>query len=153
MVTMYGMSDEFGMMGWPPSRTSIWTGLRSHLRPETAAQIDQAGHQDHQDCYAEAIHPERDNQDMLHAITSYLLRRRPSPVTEMMAILEGGTRGWPGAEVSGVSRAMRGPQPSLPSPTAWRPRRNIHIVSDPVAPAPRRRSRAGLIRPTKQDQE
>lgn len=66
---------------------------------------------------------------MLHAITSYLLQKETITGTEMKAILEGRDPELAEAEVSGVSRAMRGPAASPPSPTAWRPPPEISTSS------------------------
>ena len=138
MVTMYGMSDEFGMTGLA-SRQSQYLegGYGLNCAQETAAQIDRLVTKIIKDCYAEAIQILRDNEEMLHAITSYLLQKETITGTEMKAILEGRDPELAEAEVSGVSRAMRGPaaQPAV-TDGVEAPARNIHIVSDPpVAPA------------------
>ena len=137
MVTMYGMSDEFGMTGLA-SRQSQYLegGYGLNCAQETAAQIDRLVTKIIKDCYAEAIQILRDNEEMLHAITSYLLQKETITGTEMKAILEGRDPELAEAEVSGVSRAMRGPaaQPAVTDGVET-PARNIHIVSDPpVAP-------------------
>ena len=137
MVTMYGMSDEFGMTGLA-SRQSQYLegGYGLNCAQETAAQIDRLVTKIIKDCYAEAIQILRDNEEMLHAITSYLLQKETITGTEMRAILEGRDPELAEAEVSGVSRAMRGPaaQPAV-TDGVEAPARNIHIVSDPpVAP-------------------
>ena len=139
MVTMYGMSDEFGMTGLA-SRQSQYLegGYGLNCAQETAAQIDRLVTKIIKDCYAEAIQILRDNEEMLHAITSYLLQKETITGTEMKAILEGRGPELAEAEVSGVSRAMRGPaaQPAV-TDGVEAPARNIHIVSDPpVAPPP-----------------
>ena len=139
MVTMYGMSDEFGMTGLA-SRQSQYLegGYGLNCAQETAAQIDRLVTKIIKDCYAEAIQILRDNEEMLHAITSYLLQKETITGTEMKAILEGRDPELAEAEVSGVSRAMRGPaaQPAV-TDGVEAPARNIHIVSDPpVAPPP-----------------
>ena len=138
MVTMYGMSDEFGMTGLA-SRQSQYLegGYGLNCAQETAAQIDRLVTKIIKDCYAEAIQILRDNEEMLHAITSYLLQKETITGTEMKAILEGRDPELAEAEVSGVSRAMRGPaaQPAV-TDGVEAPARNIHIVSDPpVAPS------------------
>ena len=137
MVTMYGMSDEFGMTGLA-SRQSQYLegGYGLNCAQETAAQIDRLVTKIIKDCYAEAIQILRDNEEMLHAITSYLLQKETITGTEMKVILEGRDPELAEAEVSGVSRAMRGPaaQPAV-TDGVEAPARNIHIVSDPpVAP-------------------
>ena len=137
MVTMYGMSDEFGMTGLA-SRQSQYLegGYGLNCAQETAAQIDRLVTKIIKDCYAEAIQILRDNEEMLHAITSYLLQKETITGTEMKAILEGRDPELAEAEVSGVSRAMRGPaaQPAV-TDGVEAPARNIHIGSDPpVAP-------------------
>ena len=137
MVTMYGMSDEFGMTGLA-SRQSQYLegGYGLNCAQETAAQIDRLVTKIIKDCYAEAIQILRDNEEMLHAITSYLLQKETITGTEMKAILEGRDPELAEAEVSCVSRAMRGPaaQPAV-TDGVEAPARNIHIVSDPpVAP-------------------
>ena len=137
MVTMYGMSDEFGMTGLASrQRQYLEGGYGLNCAQETAAQIDRLVTKIIKDCYAEAIQILRDNEEMLHAITSYLLQKETITGTEMKAILEGRDPELAEAEVSGVSRAMRGPaaQPAV-TDGVEAPARNIHIVSDPpVAP-------------------
>ena len=137
MVTMYGMSDEFGMTGLASRQNQyLEGGYGLNCAQETAAQIDRLVTKIIKDCYAEAIQILRDNEEMLHAITSYLLQKETITGTEMKAILEGRDPELAEAEVSGVSRAMRGPaaQPAV-TDGVEAPARNIHIVSDPpVAP-------------------
>ena len=137
MVTMYGMSDEFGMTGLASRQNQyLEGGYGLNSAQETAAQIDRLVTKIIKDCYAEAIQILRDNEEMLHAITSYLLQKETITGTEMKAILEGRDPELAEAEVSGVSRAMRGPaaQPAV-TDGVEAPARNIHIVSDPpVAP-------------------
>jgi len=139
MVTMYGMSDEFGMTGLASRQNQyLEGGYGLNCAQETAAQIDRLVTKIIKDCYAEAIQILRDNEEMLHAITSYLLQKETITGTEMKAILEGRDPELAEAEVSGVSRAMRGPaaQPAV-TDGVEAPARNIHIVSDPpVAPPP-----------------
>ncbi|MDU1325326.1 MAG: ATP-dependent zinc metalloprotease FtsH [Clostridiales bacterium] len=137
MVTMYGMSDEFGMTGLASRQNQyLEGGYGLNCAQETAAQIDRLVTKIIKDCYAEAIQILRDNEEMLHAITSYLLQKETITGTEMKAILEGRDPELAEAEVSGVSRAMRGPaaQPAV-TDGVEAPARNIHIVSaPPVAP-------------------
>ena len=139
MVTMYGMSDEFGMTGLASRQNQyLEGGYGLNCAQETAAQLDRLVTKIIKDCYAEAIQILRDNEEMLHAITSYLLQKETITGTEMKAILEGRDPELAEAEVSGVSRAMRGPaaQPAV-TDGVEAPARNIHIVSDPpVAPPP-----------------
>ena len=138
MVTMYGMSDEFGMTGLASRQNQyLEGGYGLNCAQETAAQIDRLVTKIIKDCYAEAIQILRDNEEMLHAITSYLLQKETITGTEMKAILEGRDPELAEAEVSGVSRAMRGPaaQPAV-TDGVEAPARNIHIVSDPPAAPP-----------------
>ncbi len=149
MVTMYGMSDEFGMTGLA-SRQSQYLegGYGLNCAQETAAQIDRLVTKIIKDCYAEAIQILRDNEEMLHAITSYLLQKETITGTEMKAILEGRDPELAEAEVSGVSRAMRGPaaQPAV-TDGVEAPARNIHIVSDPPLAPPAPPAEPGVPRP------
>ena len=138
MVTMYGMSDEFGMTGLA-SRQSQYLegGYGLNCAQETAAQIDRLVTKIIKDCYAEAIQILRDNEEMLHAITRYLLQKETITGTEMKAILEGRDPELAEAEASGVSRTVRGPaaQPAV-TDGVEAPARNIHIVSEPPAAPP-----------------
>ncbi len=138
MVTMYGMSDEFGMTGLA-SRQSQYLegGYGLNCAQETAAQIDRLVTKIIKDCYAEAIQTLRDNEEMLHAITRYLLQKETITGTEMKAILEGRDPELAEAEASGVSRTVRGPaaQPAV-TDGVEAPARNIHIVSEPPAAPP-----------------
>jgi cell division protease FtsH len=137
MVTMYGMSDEFGMTGLASRQNQyLEGGYGLNCAQETLPRSTGWSPRSSRTAMPRPIQILRDNEEMLHAITSYLLQKETITGTEMKAILEGRDPELAEAEVSGVSRAMRGPaaQPAV-TDGVEAPARNFHIVSaPPVAP-------------------
>jgi cell division protease FtsH len=90
MVTMYGMSDKFGVMGLATIRNQYLDGTYGmDCAQETAAAVDEEVRGIMNNAYQEAIHILEENRDMLDAVAAYLLKKETISGAEMMAILEG----------------------------------------------------------------
>ena len=108
MVTMFGMSEKYGMMGLACGQ-------------ETAAGIDNEVRAIIERCHGEAIQILKDNRELLDKIAAYLLEKETITGAEMVAIIEG--RDPALAEVTLDSNI----EP---------PARAIHMVSEPVSMPP-----------------
>ena len=132
MVTMYGMSEEFGMVGLASRRNQFLEGgYGLNCAQDTAAEVDRLVTKIIKECYQEALNLLRENETMLHAIAGYLLEKETITGGEMRAILEG--RDPATADDFGAS----GKSPAL-SGDIEPPARNIHMISqviEPPAPA------------------
>ncbi len=132
MVTMYGMSEEFGMVGLASRRNQFLEGgYGLNCAQDTAAEVDRLVTKIIKECYQEALNLLRENETMLHAIAGYLLEKETITGGEMRAILEG--RDPATADDFGAS----GKSPVL-SGDIEPPARNIHMISqviEPPAPA------------------
>ncbi len=90
LVTMYGMSDKFGLVALATIQSQYLDGgLGLNCAQETAAQVDQEVMSIIAACYQESCQMLKDNREMLDKIASYLLERETITGQEMMAILEG----------------------------------------------------------------
>ncbi|MCI2106486.1 MAG: ATP-dependent zinc metalloprotease FtsH [Intestinimonas sp.] len=90
MVTMYGMSDKFGMMGLATVKSQYLEGNYGlNCAQETAAVIDREVQDLLQKCHADSVKLLEENRDMLNAIALYLLKKETITGAEMMAILAG----------------------------------------------------------------
>jgi cell division protease FtsH len=90
MVTMYGMSDKFGVMGLATVRNQYLDGTYGmDCAQETAAAVDEEVRVIMNNAYQEALHILEENRDMLDAVAAYLLKKETISGAEMMAILEG----------------------------------------------------------------
>ena len=138
MVTMYGMSDEFGMTGLA-SRQSQYLegGYGLNCAQETAAEIDRLVTKIIKQCHADAKEILSQNEEMLHAIAGYLFEKETITGTEMRAILEGRDPELAEAEASGVPQGVQAPaaQPAV-TDGMEAPARSIHMVSEPIAAPP-----------------
>ncbi|NCB62135.1 MAG: ATP-dependent metallopeptidase FtsH/Yme1/Tma family protein, partial [Clostridia bacterium] len=90
MVTMFGMSDKFGMMGLATIQNQyLEGGYGLNCAQETAAVIDQEVRDIIDTCHREAVTILEENRDMLDSVAGYLLQRETITGGEMMAILAG----------------------------------------------------------------
>ncbi len=90
MVTMYGMSDTFGVMGLATVRSQYLEGTYGmDCAQETAARADREIYKILTQCYEEAKQLLRDNRESMDRIAEYLLQKETITGQEMMAILEG----------------------------------------------------------------
>ena len=90
MVTLYGMSDRFGMMGLASRRSQYLDGgYGMDCAQNTAADVDAAVHDILEECYNKAVQVIRDNREDMDKVVAYLLEKETITGAEMIAILEG----------------------------------------------------------------
>ena len=90
MVTLYGMSDRFGMMGLATIQNQYLDGgMGLTCAQETAADIDREIRAIIDQCHDEVIVTLKENRERLDAIAKYLLQRETITGSEFMAIMEG----------------------------------------------------------------
>lgn len=90
MVTMYGMSDRFGVMGLATVRSQYLEGTYGmDCAQETAALVDKEVYKILNQCYEDAKAMLVEKQDLLDQIAAYLLKKETITGQEMMAIIEG----------------------------------------------------------------
>ena len=136
MVTMYGMSDKYGMMGLATIQNQYLDGAMGlTCAQDTAAGVDEEIHTIIDRCHEDAKKILTENRDMLDAIASYLLLKETITGGEMMAILAGKDPAL--AENYGASpdhdKAL--PTSGSPAPSGDEGQaRHVHMVSQPVTP-------------------
>ncbi|MEG0598111.1 MAG: ATP-dependent zinc metalloprotease FtsH, partial [Oscillospiraceae bacterium] len=90
MVTMFGMSDKFGMMGLATIQNQyLEGGMGLTCAQDTAAAIDKEIMDIINTCHQDAVKILQDNREMLDNIAAYLLEKETITGQEMMKILEG----------------------------------------------------------------
>ena len=90
MVTMFGMSDKYGMMGLATVQNQYLDGAMGlTCAQDTAAGVDQEVRAIIDRCHQDAIRIVTENRDMLDKIAAYLLEKETITGGEMKAILEG----------------------------------------------------------------
>ncbi|MCD8188677.1 MAG: ATP-dependent zinc metalloprotease FtsH [Clostridiales bacterium] len=90
MVTMYGMSDKFGVMGLATVRSQYLEGTYGmDCAQETAAMVDKEIYKILNQCYEEAKAMLVEKRALLDQIAAYLLKKETITGQEMMAIIEG----------------------------------------------------------------
>lgn len=90
MVTLYGMSDTFGVMGLATIQSRYLDGGMGLTCAEaTAAQVDAEVKEIVNTAFRDAIQILKDNRDMLDQIARYLLKKETITGQELMAILHG----------------------------------------------------------------
>lgn len=87
MVSMYGMSDRFGMMGLESLQNRYLDGRPvQNCANETAAQIDDEVQKILNSCHEKALKLLRDNVDKLRRIASYLIEKESISGKEFMQL-------------------------------------------------------------------
>ncbi|MCD8212342.1 MAG: ATP-dependent zinc metalloprotease FtsH [Oscillospiraceae bacterium] len=90
LVTMYGMSKQFGMMGLATVQNEYLEGnMGLNCAQDTAAKIDSEVQEIIETCHEEARNLLRENREMLDKIAGYLLEKETITGQEMMCILDG----------------------------------------------------------------
>ena len=135
MITLYGMSEKFGVMGLATIQSRYLDGSAGMTCAEaTAAQVDEEVRTVMDAAYHEAVGILEENREMLDKIADYLLQKETITGQEMMAILEG-------RDPALVDNF--GATPEVPAPPARPavqdgvepPAKAIHMVSEaPVNP-------------------
>ena len=131
LVTMFGMSDKFGMMGLATVQNQFLDGgYGLNCAQDTAAAIDQEVMEIIETCHRDEVQMLLDNREMLDKIAGYLLEKETITGQEMMAILEG--RDPALVDNYGMNRDR-----SRLTGDVEPPARAIHIVSQPIEAPPR----------------
>ena len=131
MVTMFGMSEKFGVMGLATVQNQYLDGTMGlNCAQDTAAVVDQEVKAILEQCHADAKRMLEDDREMLDKVAAYLIRKETITGQEMMAILEG--RDPETADNYGLP--PKAPAPAQPPAGDEPPARSVHIVSQPVEP-------------------
>lgn len=87
MVTQYGMSDRFGLMGLATIESQYLEGRAAmNCADATAAAVDEEVRRIMDDCYREAKEILSDNMDVMDQIADYLIREETITGKEFMRI-------------------------------------------------------------------
>ena len=90
MVTMFGMSDKYGMMGLATVQNQYLDGqMGLTCAQDTAAGIDNEVRSIIDRCHADAIRTLEEHRELLDKIASYLLEKETITGAEMVAIIQG----------------------------------------------------------------
>ncbi len=122
MVTMFGMSEKYGMMGLATVQNQYLDGqMGLTCAQDTAAGIDNEVRAIIDRCHADAVKILEEHRELLDRIADYLLEKETITGAEMVAIIEGRDPGL--AEVS------------LPGDVEP-PARSIHMDNTPIPMPP-----------------
>ena len=128
MVTMFGMSEEFGVMGLATIQNQYLDGgYGLNCGQDTAAQVDQVVKEILEECHKGSLKILEENRSMLDAIAGYLLERETITGAQMMAILEG-------KDPDQAEDQFGSGTPDRPAVAGdvEPPAKNIHMVSQPI---------------------
>jgi len=90
MVTMFGMSEKYGMMGLATVQNQYLDGqMGLTCAQDTAAGIDNEVRAIIDRCHADAVKLLEDHRDLLDKIAAYLLEKETITGGEMVALIEG----------------------------------------------------------------
>ena len=131
LITMYGMSEKYGMMSLATIQSQyLEGGYGLTCAQETAAGVDAEILKIINACHDDAVRILEENREMLDKIAQYLLAKETITGQEMMLILEG---------KDPALADNFGAKPD-PAPIDTRgieaPARHIHMVSEPIASPP-----------------
>ena len=88
MITMYGMSDKFGVMGLATVQNQYLDGqMGLTCAQDTAAEVDDEIHAVLMHCFGEAVQILEDNRTLLDEIAGYLLIKETITGAEMMSFI------------------------------------------------------------------
>ena len=88
MITMYGMSDKFGVMGLATIQNQYLDGqMGLTCAQDTAAEVDDEIHAVLMYCFGEAVQILEDNRTLLDEIAGYLLIKETITGAEMMSFI------------------------------------------------------------------
>lgn len=87
MITLYGMSDKFGMVGLESIQNRYLDGRRvANCSPETETQIDAEVTKIVFECYEKAVSILKENIDALHKISEFLIEKETITGKQFMEI-------------------------------------------------------------------
>ena len=128
MVTMYGRSDRFGVMGLATIQNQYLDGSAGmNCAEATAAQVDEEVRKLIDDAYHDAVKMLEDDREMLDKIAAYLLEKETITGQEMMAILEGRDP----ALVDNYGATPEEPRKGRLDGDVEPPARSVHMISEP----------------------
>ncbi len=128
MVTMFGMSDRFGVMGLATVQSRYLDGAAGmNCADSTAALVDEEIRCIMNDAYQDAIRMLEDDREMLDKLSEYLLQKETITGQEMMAILEGKDP----ALVNNYGATPENHSRRSPDGDVEPPARAIHMISEP----------------------
>lgn len=91
MVTRFGMSDEYGMMGLETvNNPYLSTDTSLTCSPETSAEIDRVVHKIITESHQKSRQIILDNEPLMHKLADFLIQKETISGDEFMAIVEGG---------------------------------------------------------------
>ncbi len=133
LVTMYGMSKQFGMMGLATIQNQYLDGgMGLTCAQDTAARVDAEVLEIIESCHAEAKKILEENREMLDKISGYLLEKETITGQEMMCILEGKDPAL--ADNYGAEKEER--RKAALNSDVEPPARHVHMTSEPPIPQP-----------------
>ena len=87
MVTMYGMSDEFGLMALETVENEYLDGRKVlNCADQTAAQVDDVVKRTLKECYDKALAMLSENRDIMDKIAAFLIEKETITGSEFMEI-------------------------------------------------------------------
>lgn len=90
MITRYGMTDEFGMVALETTQNQYLGGDTSlACAADTASKIDERVIETVKNAHDKALKILRENEDQLHKLSAYLLKKETITGKEFMDLLEG----------------------------------------------------------------
>lgn len=90
MITRYGMTDEFGMVALETTQNQYLGGDTSlACAADTASKIDERVIETVKSAHDKALKILRENEDQLHKLSAYLLKKETITGKEFMDLLEG----------------------------------------------------------------
>ena len=138
MITMYGMSNKFGIMGLATVQSQyLEQSYGLTCAQATAAEVDAEIYELLEQCHTEAKQILEENRALLDQIAEYLLKKETITGQEMMAIIEGrdpelvDNYGANPSALSTESRAV----PATDAEGIEKPARKISLISEPPIPS------------------
>ncbi len=138
MITMYGMSNKFGIMGLATVQSQyLEQSYGLTCAQATAAEVDAEIYELLEQCHTEAKQILEENRALLDQIAEYLLKKETITGQEMMAIIEGrdpelvDNYGANPSALSTESRAV----PATDAEGIEKPARKVSLISEPPIPS------------------
>ena len=124
MVTMFGMSETFGVMGLATLQNRYLDGMAGmNCAEATSAKVDEEVRTLMNNAYQDAIAILERDREMLDKVADYLLQKETITGQEMMAILEG-------RDPATVDNFGATPEPRAMKDGVEPPARHIHMISE-----------------------
>ncbi len=123
MVTMFGMSEKYGMMGLATVQNQYLDGgYGLTCAQDTAAGVDGEVRAIIDRCHADAVRILEENREMLDKIAAYLLEKETITGAEMLAIIQGRDPALAdvtlGSDIEPPARSIRMVSEPIPMPSS-----------------------------------